>query len=213
MKALSAEKLYEKYYAGEKARRGLFAALKSWMSPGRVLYPGSFIHLTASFVFPSVVYVDSDHNAKRFFSKMDEVLALIEKNQVYRQKPEVVFHGTSYETDFGEADESCDLLLSLYAGFISKPCKRYLKIGGILAVNNSHGDAGLASIDPDYMIIGAVHGRGDRLRVTEEGLEDYFKPKKDTRVTEELLRKLNRGVGYTKTAAAYLFRKVGPMTR
>ena len=34
--------------------------------------------------------------------------------------------------------------------------ERYLKVGGILAVNNSHGDAGLASIDPDYEFIGVI---------------------------------------------------------
>ncbi|VDA99574.1 hypothetical protein S1OALGB6SA_644 [Olavius algarvensis spirochete endosymbiont] len=99
------------------------------------------------------------------------------------------------------------MLISLYAGFISKPCKRYLKLGGILAVNNSHGDASLVSIDPDYELIGVIQGRGDRLRVVEEKLDAYFKPKKQTVVTEELLRKANRGIGYTKTAPAYLFKR------
>lgn len=202
------EELYAKYYAGEKARRGLFNALAAWRRPGRVLYPGGFIHVTASFVFPAVVYVDTDRNAKRFFARMDEVVAFVNRNKVYRERPEVAFHGTSYEAELPEPEGSFDLLLSLYAGFISKPCKRYLKVGGILAVNNSHGDAGLASIDRDYALVGVVQGRGDRLRVVEDDLATYFQPKQATRVTEALLRELGRGIGYTATAPAYLFERV-----
>ena len=208
MATLSVEKLYEKHYAGEKARRGFFDVLAGWRQPERVLYPGSFIHVTASLVFPSVVYVDNHRNAKRFFSEMDDVVSFVDRHKVYSETPEIVFHGSSYEAGIPEPDGSFDLLISLYAGFISKPCKCYLRLGGILAVNNSHGDAGLASIDPDYEFVGVIQGRGDRLRVVEENLDAYFKPKKATKVTEELLRKLNRGIGYTKTAPGYLFKRV-----
>lgn len=41
-----------------------------------------------------------------------------------------------------------------------------------------------------------------------ENLNAYFNPRMETKVTEELLRKLNRGIGYTKTAPAYLFERV-----
>lgn len=204
----SIEKLYEKYYAGDKARRGVFDALAAWRSWERVLYPGGFIHVTASFVFPSVTYVDTDRNAKRFFSAMDDVVAFVGRNTEYAEHPELKFHGVSYESDLDEPDGSFDLLISLYAGFISKPCKRYLKIDGVLAVNNSHGDAGLASIDPDYELFGVLQGRGDRLRVAEQDLDRYFHPKKETEVTEALLRQLGRGIAYTKTAPAYLFKRV-----
>jgi len=207
MAAVSVEELYKKYYAGNKARRGLFDALAAWRSWERVLYPGGFIHVTASFVFPSVVYVDRDRRARHFFSQMGSVLSFVETYKAYRNAPEIGFHGASYESEFEEPEKSFDLLISLYAGFISKPCRRYLRVGGILAANNSHGDAGLASINPDYQLIGVVQGRGDRLRVVEDGLDDYFKPRKETRVTEELLRRLNRGIAYTKTAPAYLFRR------
>lgn len=208
MATLSVEELYEKHYGGDKARRGFFDLLASWQRPGRVLYPGSFIHVTASLVFPSVVYVDNDRNAKRFFSRMNDVVSFVARHKKYHETPEVIFHGSSYEADIPEPDGSFDLLISLYAGFISKPCKRYIKLGGVLAVNNSHGDAGLASIDPDYELIGVIQGQGDRLHLVDENLDVYFKPKKEKEVTEELLRKLNRGIGYTKTAPAYLFRRV-----
>lgn len=204
----SADHLYERYYGGEKARRGLFDAVAAWRPPERVLYPGGFLHVTASFVFPSVTYVDTDRNAKRFFRDPDDVLTLVGRHKAYEVEPHVAFHGQSYEEPLPEEDGSFDLMLSLYAGFISAPCKRYLAIGGVLVVNNSHADAGLASIDPDYELIGAVTGHGDALRVDETGLGRWFHPKKPIEVTETLLRDRGRGLGYTKTATAYVFRRV-----
>lgn len=209
----SVQEAYGKYYAAGHARRGLFEVLAKWAPFRRILYPGSFIHLTPSFVFPSVVYVDNNRDAKKFFSKMDDVLAFVKRNKNYRQNPELAFHGRSYETPINEPEDHFDHLLPLYADFISKPRKGYLKAGGILAANNSRGDAGLASIDPDYEFIAVVQGRGDNLRITEGGLDAYFKPKKATQVTEELLRRLNRGIGYTKTAPVYLFRRLSQNRR
>jgi len=199
--------LYEKHYAGDKARYGVFDALATWRPWDRVLYPGSFIHVTASFFFRSVTYVDCDRNAKRFFARMDDVRELVERYRTYEQTPEIAFHGADYENGIDELDGSFDLLLSLYAGFISAPCKRYLKVGGILAVNNSHGDAGLASIDEDYRFMGVIQGRGDRMHVTESNLDAYFKPRNGQPVTAALLRKLGRSIAYTKKAPVYLFRR------
>ncbi len=40
--------------------------------------------------------------------------------------------------------EPVDLIISQYAGFVGQETKRYLKEGGILLCNDSHGDATLA---------------------------------------------------------------------
>mgnify|MGYP006295899485 CR=1 FL=1 len=47
------------------------------LRPGRVLYPGSFSHVTASPVFPAVVDVDDDRSARRFCSRLDDVLSFV----------------------------------------------------------------------------------------------------------------------------------------
>lgn len=201
------DSLYEKYYGGDKARHGVFSALASWCSPKRVLYPGSFIHVNASFLFPSVTYVDTDKNAKRFFKYPNEVLSLIEQNKVYAETPEFKFYGCSYNSPLDEEDGSFDMLISLYAGFISEPCKRYLASGGILVVNNSHADAGLVSIDKDFELVGVLKGQNDKYSISEENLSEYFHPKKDIKVTEAYLKESGKGVGYTKTAPVYLFKK------
>lgn len=49
-------------HAGD--RPALFAAAADVLGEGRVLYPGSFVDVAASFVFPDVVYVDSDARAE-----------------------------------------------------------------------------------------------------------------------------------------------------
>lgn len=76
MAGVSAQEMYDRYYSNDRARRWLFDAVAASLTPERVLYPGSFIHVTASFVFSSVNYVDNDRNAKRFFAKMPDVVAL-----------------------------------------------------------------------------------------------------------------------------------------
>lgn len=208
MPRTDAAQLYTRYYGGDKARRGLFTALARFCPAAHVLYPGGFIHVTASFEFPDVTYVDTDRKAARFFAAHDQVLALVNAAKAYPAAPRIRFLGESYEDPLDLEEQSFDLLLSLYAGFISKPCKRYLRLGGWLAVNNSHGDAGLAAIDPDYQLVGVVDGSGDRLRVREEALDTYLVPKRGAAPTEAELRQSGRGVAYTKPAAAYVFQRV-----
>jgi hypothetical protein len=84
-----------------------------------------------------------------------------------------------------------------------------LKPGGYLLANNSHGDAGMASLDDDYRLIATLHRRGGKYRLSGASLAEYFIPKKDIQVTREVLLERGKGIGYTKTAALYLFQKVG----
>ena len=100
-------------------------------------------------------------------------------------------------------------MISQYAGFISQCCKKYLKKGGILLANNSHGDASMAHLDGDFEFIGVIYRSNRQYRLTEKNLDKYFIPKKaDLKVTKAYLEKTQRGVGYTKTANAYIFRKL-----
>lgn len=204
------EKTLQAYQDYEDSRGdlcGLFSVLAEAFVIERVLYPGSYIHLAPSFVFPSVTYVDTDRRARRFFDDSKGVEALVGERKRYGESPEITFHHADYTTDFGEPEQSFDLLLSLYAGFVSEACKSYLRIGGWLLANNSHGDASMASIDPDYEFVAAVKHRSGRYRLTSEDLDAHFVPKRDVKVTAELLRSTGRGVGYTKSAAAYVFRR------
>ena len=113
--------------------------------------------------------------------------------------------------DYGNAldvpDLSVGLLVSLYAGFASEHCTRYLRTGGWLLVNSSHGDAAMASIDPRYRLAAVVKAREGKYSISESDLHDYLIPKQPATITAESLHKAGRGVAYTRSAFAYLFQR------
>ena len=150
--------LYQQYYKNRNFERlALFQRISEKYGSRNVLYPGSFVHITPSFVFPRAVYVDSDKRAAKFFR--DRVIYnFIDQQKQYQEEAQFVFHQADFSQGFNEREESFDMLLSQYAGFISESCKKYLKTGGILVVNNSHGDASLASSDRDYEFIAYSKG-------------------------------------------------------
>ena len=132
----------------------------------RVLYPGSYVDIAPSVWFDDVTYVDTDKRAAKFFDHADAVARTrrLEATAVDIRPngDEVTFHHLDYRTPLPEPDESFDLLVSLYAGFVSEHCTNHLRVGGTLLVNPSHGDAAMASIDPRYELTGVVTGsKGD----------------------------------------------------
>ncbi len=200
--------LWAKQDQHEGDRWRLFAAIGEVIGATRVLYPGSFVDLAPSFVWPSVTYVDSDRRAKRFYDDVDGVGEIIAEHDPVTSEPEAVFIAADYTTDLGLEDESFDLLISLYAGFVSEHCTRYLRVGGTLLVNPSHGDVGMASIDKSYELSGVVTSRTGTYRVHQDNLDSYLEPKKPVELSTDLLHKSGRGVPYTKPAFAYLFTRV-----
>ena len=200
--------VYHKHYVDKGFERlDLFQQLAERYSIESALYPGSFVHITPSLVYPVTTYVETDARAKAFFAD-PAVYAFIEEHKTYDREPEVTFHAADYRNHFGELETRYDLLISQYAGFVSQPCKRYLKIGGLLLANNSHGDASMASIDEDYVLVAIVHCRGGEHRLSEHDLDAYLIPKAHIAITREYLEELGRGVGYTKSASSYIFRRV-----
>ncbi len=204
----AARQAYQKYYIGRDYEQvDLFRLLKNRYGISSAIYPGCYIQISPSFIFPDVAYIDSDKYAKKYF-KSDSLVEIVRERKEYPEEPKVAFHGIDYREIIDGYQSKFDLLISKYAGFISEPCKPYLRAGGYLLVNNSHGDAGMASIDPDYQFIAVVHRTKGKYRISTASLEAYFVPKKDITVTRELLLDRQKGVGYTKTAALYLFQKV-----
>jgi len=204
----SALDLYEKYFQERQFERlNLFQIIADKFNVQRALYAGSFVHITPSFIFPDVVYVDNDKQAKQFFGE-PEIFTFIAERKIYPQESKVTFHFADYRNGFDEPFESFDLLLSQYAGFVGQHCKPYLKTGGFLLANNSHGDAGMAAIDDDYRLKAVFSVRNGKYRISETNLDEYFVPKSQIEITKEYLRKLQKGIGYKKTASVYLFQEV-----
>ena len=198
---------YEKYFHNGD-RRGLFKVMVDKFGVKKAMYPGSYIHVAPSFYIPEVVYIDTFKKTKFFFND-DKYINIVIENKEYEQDPIIRFYLIDFFEDIEEELESFDLLISQYAGFISQCCKKYLKKGGLLIANNSHADAGMASLDDDFEFIGVVYYSNKIYRYTDRNLDKYFIPKKKNfKVTKEQLEKTMKGVGYTKTASAYVFKKL-----
>jgi hypothetical protein len=205
---MNAIQAYKHYYIDRDYEQvDLFRILKNEYGIKKVIYPGSYIHISPSFIFSDVVYIDSDKNAKKYFQSKD-LIHLVNSKKEYTEDPKITFFGLSYENHIEELELKFDLLISQYAGFISSACKDYLRIGGYLLVNNSHGDAGLASIDENYQLVSTVHKAKGKYRLSQASLDKYFIPKKDVVVTKELLFKTRKGVGYIHVAPLYIFKRV-----
>jgi hypothetical protein len=202
---------FEDYDQHDGDRERMFRAVADrWPGLTSVLYPGSYIDVSPSFVFADVTYVDVDRRAAAFFMDRPAVEALTATRRDAEAEPA---RWRFLQADFLEpldvSDGAFDLLVSLYAGFVSPACARYLRRGGLLLVNNSHGDASMASLDPAFRLVAVMTRRDGRYRIIEDGLADFLTPRKPgVEVDAMELRRTNRGVRYRKDAAAYLFERV-----
>lgn len=192
-------------HPGDRLR--LFAAVAEFIGDTPVLYPGSFVDVAASFVFANVTYVDSDRQAARFFADEAGVDEIIDHHRHRPNSATWRFISADYRTEFEVADRSVGLLVSLYAGFVSEHCTRYLRSEGWLLVTPSHGDVALASISPEYSLAAVVNAKSGRYTISERDLDSYLIPKRATTVTRELLHESGRGIAYTRSPFAYLFQR------
>lgn len=204
----STRRLWEEQDRHPGDRLRLFQTVGDFVGATSVLYPGSFVDVAPSFVFDSVTYVDTDRQAARFFADEAGVDELIGLNRTRPGRAAWRFMNADYRSDLDLPDRSFGLLVSLYAGFVSEHCTRYLRSGGWLLVNSSHGDTAMASIGPEYSLAAVVKARSGAYSVTQGNLDGYLIPKRATEISVALLHETGRGVAYTRSPFAYLFRKV-----
>ncbi|MEM9607493.1 MAG: hypothetical protein AAGA99_08735 [Actinomycetota bacterium] len=190
----------------------LFRTLVGLLEPGVVLYAGSYVDIAPSVWFDEVVYVDTDDRAARFFAEAEQVDDLVgakrrEFGAELRSPPRVSFHHGDYREPMPIADGSVDLLVSLYAGFVTEHCSRYLRVGGYLLANPSHGDVARAALDDRYELAAALISRDGDYSSRTEGLDEYLVPKRPEQATVEHITATGRGIAYTRSAFAYVFRR------
>ena len=188
-------------------RKRLFLAVRSVVGGERVLYPGSFVDIAPSFVYPSVTYVDNDRRAPGFFADGDGLHQII-VSEGGPPNPGMRFLHTDYRGHLELPERSFDLLVSLYVGFVSEYCTDYLMIGGFLLAAPSHGDVAMASIDKRYELAGVVTSQSNEYRVRADNLDTYLVPRSPVEITPAMLHQRGRGISYTKSPFAYLFRRV-----
>ena len=198
--------LWEKQDQHTGDRWRLFQAVSAAVPAKRVLYAGSYVDVAPSFVYDDVTYADVDKRAAAFFADTDGVKQIICDHGGNVNGHFEFEHGDYRALDLEK--ESFDLLISLYAGFISEACGHLLSLGGMLLVNSSHGDAALAALDPQFELMAVVTSSSGRYRVTNQNIDSYMVPKKEQTITVDSVRAGGRGIVYTKSPFAYLFRRV-----
>ncbi|MCC7452199.1 MAG: class I SAM-dependent methyltransferase [Anaerolineae bacterium] len=200
---------YKKYYVDMAMERaGVFAVMRDSFGCETVLYPGCFIHVTPSFFFSHVVYVDLNEKAQELLADTAAVLDVVNSHKRYKRSAYVRFIAQDYTTPLPIVDNSFDLLIALYAGGIARACKRYLKIGGLLLTNDHHDDAGAALRDGELALTAVLLPQEDRYQVVDRDLHQYFVPKKPSPVKSHL----SPVARYTRRAEYYVFQRIQSKT-
>lgn len=167
------------------------------------LYPGSHIDIAPSLVIPKVIYVDNFKGAINFFKNLDLIKEYIFQNKGYEKLCDIVFMGQDYTKELNV--EPVDLIISQYAGFVGQATKKYLKKGGVLLCNDSHGDATLSKFDDDFELIGVI---GKNNKIIDTKLDDYFVLPRSKKVDLVKVKEKMKGPKYKLTTENYLFHKV-----
>jgi hypothetical protein len=199
-------KKYEEYMKKVEDRNGLFNLLSKNFPIRRVLYPKSYFDITPSFYFPYTVYIDNDKKVKKFFKKAELIKDFIDENKEYSEDSFFRYFPNDHNERIDEYENSFDLLISLYAGFISKHFKNYLKNGGLLLVNDSHGDASMAQLDNRFRLVAVINLSDSKYIISQKNLDQYFILKGHYVVTVKRLEEYQKGIDFTKKADFYLFK-------
>ena len=192
--------IYEEYVVAPNLERtALLEALRARCArEATVLYPGSSVHVTPSFFFQHVVYVDRSELSRDFFAREQAVLDVVNARKRYPQRPFLRFVERDFTADLPVPEGSFDVLLALYAGGVSRACARYVKTGELLLTNDHHGDARDAAALPDFELEAVVQERRGKIRFEDADLERYIRAAGSERA---------RGRSQAK-ADYYLFRRL-----
>ncbi len=183
----------------------MFAAIAAEWHIERAFYPGCYLDLSPSTAIGAVTYLDLDKRAAKYFSTAGLAASELAKWGADGM-PRIEFIHADYTRPLPLQPGSFDLLISLFAGPVWEHCKSYLAPGGLLLANTSHGDASIAALDPDLELAAAVHHRSGRYRLDLADLDSYLIPKSVDPPDAEGIRRSGRGIAYTRTAFAYVFR-------
>lgn len=200
---------YGRFYSGLNFERaGLFEAIKSKYGCGTVLYPGCSIHITPSFYFQHVVYVDISEAAGEFFQDTKNIEAVVNSSKKYKQTAYIRFINGDYTKELPVRENSYDLLISIYAGGITKSCKKYIKQGGIIVSNNHHNDVREALEDPAVRLEALIRRKGKKYRIDESDGDNLLKVLRDHSMPLTNLRSSGGGMEYVDNECYFVLRRI-----
>jgi hypothetical protein len=208
MKNIGRSSSYDRFYTAMNFERaGLFKLLKEQYNCGTVLYPGCSIHITPSFYFQHVVYVDISVEAKSFFADNQNVLSIVNSNKKYKQSAYIQFIQGDYTKELPLRENNYDLLLSIYAGGITRDCNKYVRSGGIIVSNNHQNDAKQALEDPSVRLEALIRRRGETYQIENVTGEGLLKALQEHSMSKKGMRNSNSGIKYVDNECYFVFRK------
>ncbi|NLV89491.1 MAG: hypothetical protein GX021_09045 [Tissierellia bacterium] len=188
-------------------RAGLFETLKREYGCNTVLYPGCSIHITPSFYFQHVVYVDISNRAKEFFDDIPNILGYINSNKKYKQSAYVQFIQGDYTKPLPIREDNYDLLIALYAGEITQSCKKYVKPGGIILTNNHQGDAEELLKDSSITLDSLIYKKGKKYVIEKDINDDFKHILKRHNSTKKGMKNTARGLEYVDNQCYFVLKK------
>lgn len=193
------DKYSQLYKSIEFERSGLFEVIKKEFVPETVIYPGCSVHVTPSFYFNHVVYIDKSKLAKDFFANVNAVTELINQHKTFKEPAYWKFIPGDFQLDLGLPDSSFDLLLSLFSGKLIDYCEGYVKPGGLILTNSLFSDNDSIKYREDFRLLGLINCKNQKYRI------DY-----NVNVSglhQSKLRRKNKGFEYIDHESYYLYRK------
>ncbi|HHV97963.1 MAG TPA: class I SAM-dependent methyltransferase [Clostridiaceae bacterium] len=188
-------------------RAGLFETIKKEYGCNTVIYPGCSIHITPSFYFQHVVYVDISKTAKEFFNDTQNVVDYINSNRKYKQFAYIQFIHGDYTKALPIRNENYDLLIALYAGEITKSCKKYVRTGGIILTNNHHKDAEDLLKDSSITLDGMICKKRNKYVIDKNINGDLKDILKNHSNTKKDMKNTNNGLEYADNQCYFVLKK------
>lgn len=209
MKRIGFDDSYNRFYSALNFdRAGLFKLIKDEYNCCTALYPGCSIHITPSFYFQHVIYVDISETAKKFFDDNQNILSIINGNKKYKQSAYIQFIHGDYTKELPLRENNYDLLLSIYAGGITKYCNKYIKPGGIIVSNNHQNDAKEALKDSSLKLEALIRRKGDKYHIENDTGEKILRVLQEHGMPLKNMKKSSNGLNYVDNEYYFVFKKM-----
>ena len=151
--------------------------------------------------------VDQDPAAMAFFSNHEIILDWVTRQRKYRRTPYIQFIFQDYTHPLPLPQNQFELIFALYAGGVSKACKPYLKVGGLLLTNNHQNDAVEASQEDELALIAVVQIRQGKYQLIDKEPGETLKIRSQASQSKRYPRQTSRGGEYIEDESYYLFKR------
>lgn len=167
---------YEKIYAVHSFERlGLFECLKSTFEINTVAYIGSSIHITPSFVFQNVTYIDKSDLTKCFFKEKNELVSYINTRKQYKLKPYIHFIDDDYNQGELFSRSEYDLVLAINSPNSLNAALKIVKSKGLLLYLPLPQEASLLTSQAKIKSIGFIHKKGKKYIFEKDEINQRLK--------------------------------------